>query len=46
MRDKNASANILDWGILKHSGGEHSVGLVELPTLVGTMKQENLINIL
>ncbi len=42
-RDKNAAANILDWSIIKHSGQELSDELLELPTLVGVMKEEKFI---
>ena len=42
-RDKNAALNILDWGILKHSGAERSGELLELPTLFGAMKEEKFI---
>jgi len=38
-RDKNASINIKQFA-LKHSGQELSVEPVEMPTLVGSMKQE------
>lgn len=42
LRDANASMNIRDFGLLnyKKSGTERSKELVELPTLVGTLKQE------
>jgi putative transposase len=43
LRDKNAAKNILDWALLKHSGMERASGLLELPTLVGTMKEEKFI---
>lgn len=43
-RDLNAAINIKNFALLKHSGVERTEGLVELPTLVGTMKQENLLN--
>lgn len=45
LRDKNAAANILDWAILKHSGMERAVEHLELPTLVGAVKNEKLSNI-
>ena len=44
MRDKNAAANILDWGLLKYSGMERAAGLLELPTMVGAMKEEKFIS--
>lgn len=42
LRDVNASLNIRDFGLLnyKKSGTERSKELVELPTLVGALKQE------
>lgn len=46
LRDKNAAANILDWGLLKYSGKELAVEHLELPTLVGAMKNEKFFNIL
>ena len=42
MRDMNAAINILNFGLLKHSGMERAGVPVESPTLVGTMKQETL----
>ena len=42
-RDKNASLNIRDWTILKHSRAERSGELLELPTLVGAKKEEKFI---
>ncbi|MCY7359445.1 MAG: transposase [Rudanella sp.] len=41
-RDLNASINILNFGLLKHSGRQSSGEPVESPTLVGTLKQEKL----
>ncbi len=41
-RDKNAASNILDWGLLKYSGQELPGELLELPTLVGALKEEKL----
>uniref|UniRef100_A0A6M3M9P9 Putative transposase n=1 Tax=viral metagenome TaxID=1070528 RepID=A0A6M3M9P9_9ZZZZ len=43
LRDANAASNILDWGLLKYSGAERSGVLLELPTLVGAMKEEKFI---
>lgn len=42
-RDKNAAANILDWGILKHSGVERSGELLELSAVAGAVKEEKFI---
>jgi len=44
LRDRNASLNILDWGLLKYSGMERAAGLPELPAMVGAMKEEKFIN--
>lgn len=44
QRDINASKNILDWGLLKYSGMGRAEGLPELPTMVGTMKEEKFIS--
>lgn len=43
LRDNNAALNILDWGLLKHSGAERSEELLELPALVGAMKEEKFM---
>jgi len=40
-RDLNAAINIKKFGLLKNSGAAGSGEPVELPTLVGTMKQES-----
>ena len=42
LRDLNAAINILNFGLLKDSGRQSSGVPVESPTLVETMKQENL----
>jgi putative transposase len=42
LRDMNAAINILNFGLLKHSGMERAVVPVESPTLVGTLRQEKL----
>jgi len=43
-RDKNAAINILNFGLVKHSGMERAVEPVELPTMVGALKQEKFVS--
>lgn len=42
-RDINAAINIKNFALLKYSGVERTVEPVELPTLVGAMKQEKFV---
>jgi len=43
LRDVNAAINIKNFALLKHSGMERTIEPVELPSLVGALKQEKFV---